>query len=144
MTLARELRTLAGCRRTTANFEKIGDRLAELDEQAAACADLLTVREHTRETVLELTALLEGQDDNPLTGDTAVLLAAAERFLAALPSEENDPLPDLISDAQDKAQGYEETLDRDYTAADRESAWEELCDALDAIADAIDVPEQES
>lgn len=127
-----ELYALAKKKRSRNNLEAIQEMLTELREHADKAEEAMSALESIREHAQVFSENLD--DENVFLPEGSEISAKITAFLDMLP-EENESVDDLITEAESYAESCEECMaDRDYSAADREEAWGNLCDALENIA----------
>lgn len=131
-----ELLALTKLRRNRANLEQVQEQITELREHYDNAAEAIEAAKEVFEAIDELTGT-DGSG-NPFTPWFDEVIEAAQVFQQALPQEDID-LDSMISDAEQMAEEYEESLDdRDYTADDREEIWGNLMNILTDIAAAME------
>lgn len=140
---ADELRKMAAYKRSPKNFTLIREMATALEQHATDASELLESLRSLREAVGDFQEELdESGDENPLTQDWLEdTREALVVFQADLPGSDDDSdssVLDLIGELGDACATYEESLeDRDYSKADRDEMFDEVCNLLSAIADAM-------
>lgn len=127
-----ELYALAKKKRSRENLEAIQEMLTELREHADRAEEALTALNRIREDANIFSSELD--DENIFLPSGSDIQEKLQAFLDELPGEGED-VDDLLSEAEARAEEYENCLeDNDYSADNREEIWGNLLDTLEDIA----------
>lgn len=135
MTLTEEINKLSAKKRNRRNLEQIQAFLEQLQEHADNAEEAVNALARARETAEELRDALD-DDENPLLPWSVDTRELADEFAGKLP-EEGESVADLIREATDYAEEYENSLDERMDADDRQEMWDNLINALDNISSAL-------
>lgn len=135
MTLTEEITRLSAKKRNRRNLEQIQAFLEQLQEHADNAEEAVNALARAREAAEELRDALD-DDENPLLPWSVDTRELADEFAGKLP-EESESVADLIREATDYAEEYENSLDERMDADDRQEMWDNLINALDNISSAL-------
>lgn len=127
---------LAKRKRNPKNLEEIQEMLEMLREHADNAEQALSALAQVRESAGEFRDNLD--DENLFLPSGSEIDEKLQEFLDLLPGDDEEDVGDLIATAEGYAEEYENCLDdRDYTRENRNEVWDNLCNALTDIADAM-------